>query len=497
MKKLLLISMFAIIGLSTKAQWQTTAGGPFGVFSHVYCLTTTGNTIFAGCNWGILSSNDVGNTWTFLDSASLISIATNGNVAIGGKNGQNLTVSINTGGSWSPWSLLNTGNSASSFAIKGRTIYAGLENNLGVAKSTDNGTTWSSMSNGFQGGNVESLILNDTNLYAGTDGGVMLFSNYHNSWSLVNTGMPTTAVYALAMMGTNIFAGTTSGIYISTNNGGSWTAVNTGLTDTNVLTLAVSGKSIFAGTGGGGVFLSTNNGNSWSAVNTGWATPPQIFTLAVFGTNLLAGTQDSLGVCIRPLLQMIDCAASYSTTYNSITNNFTLTVDPVTTATAISYLWDFGDGTTSTLASPPSHIYYMDTVYNVCLKIHTASGDSCEYCHNIGKDYFGNTYRTTAGFTLNVVNNATTLEVPNNSSESSISIYPNPFTSQTIISFSEIQKNTTIKIMDMMGRMINDKLLMVNGKSATLDMGGYAKGVYFVQIIDVNKNVVNKKIVMQ
>ena len=43
--------------------------------------------------------------------------------------------------------------------------------------------------------------------------------------------------------------------------------------------------------------------------------------------------------------------------------------------------------------------------------------------------------------------------------------------------------------MDMMGRMIN-------GKTATLDMSGYAKGVYFVQIIDANKNVVNKKIIV-
>ena len=43
--------------------------------------------------------------------------------------------------------------------------------------------------------------------------------------------------------------------------------------------------------------------------------------------------------------------------------------------------------------------------------------------------------------------------------------------------------------------MVTDKYLIVNGKTATLDMRGYAKGVYFVQIIDANKNVVNRKVI--
>ncbi len=82
-----------------------------------------------------------------------------------------------------------------------------------------------------------------------------------------------------------------------------------------------------------------------------------------------------------------------------------------------------------------------------------------------------------------------------------ISISPNPFTSQTTISFSEIQKNTTIKVMDLEGRIINDKLLIINGKTTTIDMSSYAKGVYFVQITtsagSANEKVVNKKIVVQ
>jgi hypothetical protein len=78
-----------------------------------------------------------------------------------------------------------------------------------------------------------------------------------------------------------------------------------------------------------------------------------------------------------------------------------------------------------------------------------------------------------------------------------ITISPNPFKSTTTITFSEEQKNTIIKVCDVTGRMVNDKCLMVNGKSVTLDMNGYAKGIYFVRIEDEKKNVVNRKIVVQ
>jgi len=75
-----------------------------------------------------------------------------------------------------------------------------------------------------------------------------------------------------------------------------------------------------------------------------------------------------------------------------------------------------------------------------------------------------------------------------------ITITPNPFTSQTTITFSEAQKNTTIKITDVLGNVIQQ--LTTNNRQLTLDMSGFAKGIYFVRITDENKNVVNRKIVL-
>jgi Secretion system C-terminal sorting domain len=88
------------------------------------------------------------------------------------------------------------------------------------------------------------------------------------------------------------------------------------------------------------------------------------------------------------------------------------------------------------------------------------------------------------------------IKVPELSEDNQITISPNPFTSQTTISFSSDEWHS-IKIMDVTGLMVNDKWLVVNGKSVTLDLSGYAKGIYYLRIEDKKKNVVNRKLVVQ
>ena len=79
--------------------------------------------------------------------------------------------------------------------------------------------------------------------------------------------------------------------------------------------------------------------------------------------------------------------------------------------------------------------------------------------------------------------------------ETTINISPNPFTSQTTISFSTEQKNTTIKIMDVIGKEI--KTVNFTGKQYIIEKGTMQSGVYFVQITDTNKNMVNRKVVVE
>ena len=95
----------------------------------------------------------------------------------------------------------------------------------------------------------------------------------------------------------------------------------------------------------------------------------------------------------------------------------------------------------------------------------------------------------------NFISTHITSDVPSLSEPVSFTISPNPFNSSTIISFDEFQNNITIKIMDVVGKEI--KATNFTGKQFIIEKGDMSKGVYFVQIIDENKNAVNKKIVIQ
>lgn len=92
------------------------------------------------------------------------------------------------------------------------------------------------------------------------------------------------------------------------------------------------------------------------------------------------------------------------------------------------------------------------------------------------------------------INHVTTsMTEPNTFSK--ITISPNPFTSQTTISFDKKQENTTIKIMDVLGKEV--QIINFTGRELTIEKGVMKDGVYFVQVIDLNKNMVNRKIIIQ
>ena len=77
-----------------------------------------------------------------------------------------------------------------------------------------------------------------------------------------------------------------------------------------------------------------------------------------------------------------------------------------------------------------------------------------------------------------------------------ISIYPNPFTYQTTISFSEEQNNTIVKIKDIFGQEIKTVILS-GARKLLIEKGEMKAGIYFVQIIDDNGNIKNNKVVVQ
>ncbi len=126
---------------------------------------------------------------------------------------------------------------------------------------------------------------------------------------------------------------------------------------------------------------------------------------------------------------------------------------------------------------------------------------ACDY-YSIGAFQVGNdTLITAATEKLFVAKyNCTGTSVglpPHNYTPLDVSISPNPFSYQTAITFGEEQKNTSIKIMNTLGQCVKELAPLKGSKEVIIDKGEMKPGIYFVQITDEMKNVVNRKIVVQ
>ncbi len=127
----------------------------------------------------------------------------------------------------------------------------------------------------------------------------------------------------------------------------------------------------------------------------------------------------------------------------------------------------------------------------------SAGGTGSDNGHSIATDAAGNTYiagtfqspTLTFGSTT-LTNNGSydifiakldgTTGIAEIENGETVLLAPNPTTSHTTITFNEAQKNTSIKVMNTLGECIQQ--LTTSNQQLTLDMSGYAKGVYFVKI---------------
>lgn len=186
-----------------------------------------------------------------------------------------------------------------------------------------------------------------------------------------------------------------------------------------------------------------------------------------------------------------NCIAQYSTSYDSIQNIFTLDVDSTITALATGYHWDFGDGESSILALP-SHTYTLDSVYNICMKIYLASGDTCVYCHTIGKDSLGNIIRN-EGFQINVRNtNSSSGIFQNLSAETNITIFPNPTSGIFQIANANYEVSS-IEVYNLLGERIHRHIGAFS--NLQIDLSCQPNGIYFLNV-KTGKGILSKKLII-
>ncbi len=276
------------------ASWATLNDGLLAGVS-VFRLAAGNNLLFAGTDLGIFVLSNNVQSWATLNTGlanrNVNSVLRNGSTLFSGTLGSGVFRSSDEGQTWSLASNGLTPNAnVYALAAKGNGLFAAVFGD-GVYRSDNNGQSWTAVNTGLSNRLLNALLVNGNSLFAATDGGVFRSDNDGGSWTLVSNGLTTVRTFSLFANGNTLFAGTDGGgVFASTNNGGNWTPVNNGLGNPYVLALTVSGNALYAGTDGGGVYRSLNNGQNWTALNNGLPPKLNVYSFAVLGSQLFAGS---------------------------------------------------------------------------------------------------------------------------------------------------------------------------------------------------------------
>lgn len=173
-------------------------------------------------------------------------------------------------------------------------------------------------------------------------------------------------------------------------------------------------------------------------------------TYVITATSSCGSFSDTAVVTNKPLP-----TASFTSVSVGLAGIFTNT-----STNGTSYLWDFGDGATSTEENP-SHVYQSAGTYSVSLTV----------TNDCGSATFGPS-------PVNVINAGIEENV-----NASVLLFPNPTNGQFTITMNNFSSSeTTIQVIDVAGKTVLVKNIAAGINQVSLDATSFAAGIYSVKV---------------
>ena len=331
-------------------------------------------------------------------------------------------------------------------------------------------------------------------------------ANTYNDWLIYEfTGIPANSTFSVDVVYSNdVIAQDMCGMLPAST--GTLLINNSNIQLHDTLTICQGDSSLIFGTyqSTSGTYydsLQTVNGCD-SILATTLAVTPTYFsnnydTICQGDSILIGGTyQNTTGTYYDSLQTVNGCDSIIEIILSvdtSLTANFTKTIDPndslnllvtnLATGNNLQYLWDFGDGNTSTQAYP-SHIYASIGVYNLCLTVtDSITGCSSMFCDST------TVMRTTGFKTIQVTStNVGIVEVVN---FDEMNLFPNPTQHTFTLDLGETQ-DSQILVTSIEGKMMYNKVITNN--QVIIDASKWTNGFYLVNVIIDNQHKVFKLI---
>lgn len=250
-------------------------------------------------------------------------------------------------------------------------------------------------------------------------------------------------------------------------------------------TSAVMGHSM----GGGSAFLAVQYDSTITAIATLAAanTNPSSIAAAAgisIPSIVISGSNDCVAPPNQHQIPMYTALASACKTFVSITggshcqfanSNINCSIGEATCSPSATITSTAQKNTTLTLLVPWLNHY---------LKNNSAAGVE-----------FQNLITTASGITSQQNCSLLTSTIPNEITQSTITIFPNPFSSATTLQMNVPLVNATLTVYSIYGETVVQRSA-INGKSVVLSRENLASGVYFVRITEGSKIIVISKLVI-
>lgn len=162
----------------------------------------------------------------------------------------------------------------------------------------------------------------------------------------------------------------------------------------------------------------------------------------------------------------------------------------------LTYLWDFGDGTTSTSATP-SHVYASTGPYLLCLSIDNGAGCTDMFCDSL---ISADSLNRSSGIMQLVVYDLPTFYsaatgIANAMATDNVTIAPNPF-NETIIFTVNSNEIYSFELTDVLGKKVKSKN-GISEKQFEISRNGLENGIYFYKICTVESVIGIGKVVIK
>jgi hypothetical protein len=158
--------------------WNSRSTG-FPINSIIISMAVNGNNIYAGTNnFGVFLSTDNGSNWKSVNNGlvyvnGIYSLVSSGPNLFAGTDGYGMYMSSDNGNSWK---AINTGYPSnrgliSSMVMSGSNIFsANLFSEIGIYWSNNNGNTWTAVNSGLPANNyINALAIKGDTIYAGLE----------------------------------------------------------------------------------------------------------------------------------------------------------------------------------------------------------------------------------------------------------------------------------------------------------------------------------------